>query len=65
MLFRSGTGGASLSVADARMNGDQIRFAVLDKAGVRQEFTGRVQGNQMTGTVRTNGQEAPFTATKK
>ena len=60
-----GTGGASLSVADARMNGNQIRFAVLDKAGVRQEFTGRVQGNQMTGTVRTNGQEAPFTATKK
>ena len=38
---------------------------LLDKAGVRQEFTGRVQGNQMTGTVRTNGQEAPFTATKK
>ena len=60
------SGGESLSVIDAKLDGEQVRFSVLDKAGVRQDFAGRVQGNAMSGTVRTGSQgETPWSAARK
>ena len=48
-------GQESAALSDARMRGEEIRFAILEK-GVKREFTGRVQGNAIAGTVRTAGQ---------
>lgn len=45
---------AALTVVDGRLRGDQIRFAVVDGA-VRREFSGRVHGILMDGTVRAAG----------
>ncbi|MCL4801855.1 MAG: methyltransferase domain-containing protein [Burkholderiales bacterium] len=40
---------------DARLRGDEIRFAWVDNAGVRHDFSGRVSGTTMEGVVRTDG----------
>jgi len=45
---------APLAVSDARLRGDQIRFAVTEGAA-RRDFSGRVRGNTMDGTVRAAG----------
>jgi SAM-dependent methyltransferase len=37
---------------DATLHGDQIAFAWVDNAGVRHDFSGRVAGGRMEGTVR-------------
>jgi hypothetical protein len=59
-------GGESLSLFDAKLTGDEIRFTVLEKGGQRRDFTGRVQGNAMSGTMRVAGQgESPWSAAKK
>lgn len=55
----------SSPVTDARLRGDEVRFAILEK-GIKREFTGRVQGNSMNGTVKTAGQpDAAWTATRR
>lgn len=38
---------------DAQLSGDSISFAVLDPAGVKHDFAGRVEGNRITGIART------------
>lgn len=48
-------GGETLSLFDAQLRGDEIRFTVLEKNGARRDFSGRVQGNSISGTVRTTG----------
>ena len=45
---------AVLAISDARLRGDQISFSVIEGA-VRRDFSGRVQGNAMDGTVRAAG----------
>ena len=45
---------APLAVSDARLRGDQIRFAVTEGAA-RRDFSGRVRGNTMDGMVRAAG----------
>jgi hypothetical protein len=51
---------------EARLRGFQISFAYVDNTGVRRDFTGRVTGNRMEGSFRTDaGAEGRWTATKK
>ncbi len=45
---------ATLAFTDGRVRGDEVSFAIMD-ASVRREFSGRVQGNSMNGTVRSAG----------
>ena len=45
---------AALALSDAKLLGDQISFSVSE-GGVRRDFSGRVQGNTMGGTVRSTG----------
>jgi hypothetical protein len=60
------SGAESLSLFDAKMNGDEIRFTALEKGGLRRDFTGRVQGNAMSGSMRATGQgDAAWNATRK
>ncbi|MBS0337471.1 MAG: class I SAM-dependent methyltransferase [Proteobacteria bacterium] len=48
---------------EARLSGTNIAFAIVDAAGVRRSFTGRVDGRSMQGTVRTDaGAEGRWTA---
>jgi hypothetical protein len=59
------SGAESSTIADARLRGDEVRFSMMEK-GMKREFTGRVQGNIMTGTVKTNGQpDVPWNATRR
>jgi SAM-dependent methyltransferase len=60
------SGGESVSLFDAQMRGDEIRFAVLEKSGTRRDFTGKVNGNSISGTVRVSGQpDAQWSATRR
>lgn len=52
-------GGRSIAIANGRMRGDQITFVA---AGA--EYTGRVNGNRIEGTVTSAGKTAPWTATR-
>jgi SAM-dependent methyltransferase len=49
------TGSEAAALSDARMRGEQISFVILER-GVKREFTGRVQGNSIAGTVKSAGQ---------
>jgi SAM-dependent methyltransferase len=52
-------GGLEAGLRDATLHGDRIEFAWVDNRGMRYEFSGRVSGGQMEGTVRTgDGQDA-------
>lgn len=61
--LRSGT--ESLSVFDAQLRGDDLRFSVIEKGGTRRDFIGKVQGGNMSGVVRVSGQESPWNAAKQ
>jgi len=37
---------------DAKLNGDQLSFTVLDASGVRRDFFGRVTGNSIQGVMK-------------
>jgi hypothetical protein len=51
---------------EARLRGPSIAFAYVDAAGVRREFSGRVNGNRMEGTFRDEkGAEGKWSAAKK
>ncbi|HZE61529.1 MAG TPA: class I SAM-dependent methyltransferase [Burkholderiales bacterium] len=51
---------------EARLRGPQIAFAYVDDKGMRREFTGTVNGRQMSGTLRDDkGQSGNWSATKK
>ena len=59
-------GAVAAGLRDARLSGDKIAFSFVDSAGVRRDFSGRVNGSAMEGTVRTEGGgEARWTATRK
>lgn len=58
-------GAESLAISDARLRGDEIRFVMVEK-GIKREFTGRVQGNNMSGSAKTAGQtDVSWSATKR
>ena len=51
---------------EPRLSGFRISFTYVDNKSVRRDFTGRVTGNSMEGSFRTdNGQEGRWSATKK
>ena len=51
---------------DAKLRGAGIAFAYVDGAGVRRDFTGRVNGTRMEGTSRDEkGADGRWSATKK
>jgi hypothetical protein len=51
---------------DARLRGFNISFSYVDNASVRRDLTGRVSGNRMEGSYRTDGgTEGRWTAVKK
>jgi SAM-dependent methyltransferase len=59
-------GPVNAGLRDAKLHGDQITFTFVDGSGVRRDFTGRVSGNSMEGTVKPeNGPEARWTAAKR
>jgi hypothetical protein len=51
---------------DVKLRGDQISFTVLDAAGARRDFSGRVAGNSMQGLVKplSGAGEAKWSATR-
>ena len=59
-------GAAQGGLREARLRGANIAFAYVDSAGVRRDFTGRVNGARMEGSFRDDkGQEGRWTAAKK
>jgi len=51
---------------EARLRGPQIAFAYVDDKGMRREFTGTVNGRQMSGTFRDDkGSSGNWSAAKK
>ena len=51
---------------EPRLVGDRISFVFVDNAGVRREFSGRVNGSSMEGTVKPdNGPESRWTASRR
>ena len=59
-------GALNAGLREPRLVGDRISFAFVDNAGVRREFTGRVSGAAMDGTLRAEGgAETRWTATRR
>jgi hypothetical protein len=59
-------GQVQAGLRDARLRGFHISFSYVDGASVRRDLSGRVSGNRMEGSYRTdNGIEGRWTATKK
>lgn len=55
--------GGKDSTVKGRLSGDRITFTAADTNGTR-EFSGRVSGNAMEGTVKQQGGEAKWSATR-
>jgi SAM-dependent methyltransferase len=59
-------GALNAGLRETRLVGDRISFAFVDNSGVRRDFTGRVNGAAMEGTVRAEGgPETRWTATRR
>ena len=59
-------GQLQVGVREPRLVGDRINFVFVDNAGVRREFSGRVNGSSMEGTVKPdNGPESRWTAARR
>jgi SAM-dependent methyltransferase len=59
-------GTVNAGLRDAKLAGDKISFAFVDQGGVRRDFTGKVSGNTMDGTMKLEtGPESRWTATKR
>ena len=59
-------GPVQAGLREPRLSGFRISFAYVDNKSVRRDFTGRVAGNSMEGSFRTDsGQEGRWSATKK
>jgi SAM-dependent methyltransferase len=59
-------GAMTAGLRDARLQGDRISFAFVDPTGVKREFSGRVSGATMEGTLKPdNGPDAKWTALKR
>lgn len=58
-------GSAKQPLVGAALRGEDLRFAFNDNNGITRTFTGKVNGNQVTGTLRAaaGGAETPVTGT--
>jgi SAM-dependent methyltransferase len=64
---RTAIGGKPARLEQAMMRGDQIRFILAYEDGgrtLRQEYTGRVSGDAITGKVRLDGVESDWKAAR-
>lgn len=59
---RYGDIGAGLR--ETQLRGDTLRFRLVDQTGTTHDFTGRIDGDSMTGTVHARGKATPWTATR-
>jgi SAM-dependent methyltransferase len=50
---------------DPKLWGDQISFSIVDGAGVARDFTGRVSGDRMEGTMRSATETGQWSAARK
>ncbi|HSQ05234.1 MAG TPA: class I SAM-dependent methyltransferase [Burkholderiales bacterium] len=57
-------GSNTLQVRDAKVRGDEVVFALANGSGGTQQFTGRLAGDKLEGTVKQSGGEAKWTATR-
>jgi hypothetical protein len=58
-------GGRTVEILDGKLNGDRITFTLVDGNGMRRNYTGRVNGNRIEGTVPAqSGAPVNWTATK-
>ena len=60
-------GGRPGRIEQGKMRGDEIRFILTAEAGgraLRQEFSGRVSGDTISGTIRSAGGELDWKATR-
>lgn len=57
-------GGKSAQFSNGKLRGETINFSITDASNTRRDFTGRVNGNKIEGTVKTGAAESKFTATK-
>ena len=48
---------------DMKLDGDHIAFSIYESASVHRDYSGRVNGNSIEGTVKTAGGEAKWSAT--
>ena len=59
-------GTVNAGLRDAKLAGDKISFGFVDQGGVRRDFTGKVSGNTMEGTMKLEtGPESKWAATKR
>jgi SAM-dependent methyltransferase len=59
-------GTINAGLRDAKLHGDRIDFAFVDQGGVRRDFSGRVSGNALEGTMKLEtGPESRWTGTKR
>lgn len=59
-------GTINAGLRDAKLHGDRIDFAFVDQGGVRRDFSGRVSGNMLEGTMKLEtGPESRWTGTKR
>jgi SAM-dependent methyltransferase len=59
-------GNVNAGLRDAKIAGDRITFAFVDQGGLRRDFTGRVNGNALEGTMKLEtGPESRWTGTKR
>jgi SAM-dependent methyltransferase len=59
-------GTVNAGLRDAKLAGDKITFAFVDQGGLRRDFTGRVNGNALEGTMKLEtGPESRWTGTKR
>lgn len=50
--------------ANGKLRGDSISFSITDESNVRRDFSGRVDGNRIEGTVKGGGTDSKWTATR-
>jgi SAM-dependent methyltransferase len=59
-------GTINAGLRDAKLHGDRIDFAFVDQGGVRRDFSGRVSGNALEGTMKLEtGPESRWTGSKR
>lgn len=56
--------GKIVQLSNAKLRGETITFTIADDATTKREFTGRVEGNRIVGTVKSGSGESKFTATR-
>jgi SAM-dependent methyltransferase len=58
-------GGRTAEILDGKLNGDRMTFTLVDGNGARRNYTGRVNGSRIEGTVPTqSGAPVSWTATR-